>query len=58
MKEKFAQWKIDLKWVVLFPRVGDFNARDPRQNFLGSVSVTMTSDSMGPELPPGYVTKQ
>jgi hypothetical protein len=26
MRDKFAQWKIDMKWVILFPHVNDFNA--------------------------------
>jgi hypothetical protein len=57
MKEKFCLWKIDMKWVVLFPHVDDFNARDEGQNFLGSVSITVASDTTHPDLPPSYVTK-
>jgi hypothetical protein len=44
MIKKFAKWKIDLKWVVLFPHVDDFNARHSGQNFLGSVSRTIWLD--------------
>jgi hypothetical protein len=31
----------DLKWVILFLRVDDFNGREPGQNFLGCVSHTL-----------------
>jgi hypothetical protein len=57
MKEKFAQWGIDLKWVILFPHIDDFNARQPGQNFLGSVSKTVLIDRSGGSRR-GYVTKQ
>jgi hypothetical protein len=60
MMNKFAKWKIDPKWIVLFPHVDDFNARDPGQNFLGSVSRTVTTDSSCPDSSrrAGYATKQ
>jgi dihydroorotase len=56
MKEKFAQWRIELKWVILFQHVDDFNACHSGKNFLGSVSNTVAQEhSM--DSPKGYVMK-
>jgi hypothetical protein len=47
MKVKFGKWGIDLKWVVLFPHVDDFNGREAGHNFLGSVSRTVVVHDNG-----------
>ena len=56
MKDKFANWKIDLKWVILFPHVDDFNSRHSGQNFLGSVSRTVAKEGSSMDSSVGYVT--
>jgi hypothetical protein len=58
MKTKFKEWGINLKWVVLFPHINDFNGREPGQNFLGSVSRTVIDDSIIGGLPVECVTKR
>jgi hypothetical protein len=54
MKTRFKEWRVDFKWVTLFPHIDDFNARERGQNFLGSVSRTVDGDS--PSL--GLATKR
>ena len=44
MKAKFVRCGVQLKWVILFPHVNDFNGRDPGQNFLGFLSHTVVHD--------------
>jgi hypothetical protein len=56
MKDKFANWKIDLKWVKLLPHVDDFNSRHSGQNFLGSVSRTVAKEGSSMDSLVGYVT--
>ena len=60
MKKTFANWKIDLRWVILFPHVDDFNARDYGQNFLGAVSrtVRLRRNRDSPRGLIGYINKQ
>jgi hypothetical protein len=57
MKERFAEWKIDLRWVILFPHVDDFNARGYGQNFLGAISRTVQLHHKR-DTPHGFYTKQ
>jgi hypothetical protein len=57
MKEKFARWKIDLKWVILFPHVNNFNACQSGQNFLGLVSRTVGQEGSSMDSSGGYVIK-
>ena len=54
MKARFIEWRVELKWVTLFPHIDDFNARERGQNFLGSVSRMVDDDS--PSL--GLATKR
>jgi hypothetical protein len=45
MKTRFREWRVDLKWVTLFPHIDDFNARERGQKFLGSVSRMVDDNS-------------
>jgi hypothetical protein len=58
MKAKFLGWGINIKWVVLFPHVDDFNGRDAGQNFLGCVSRTVLDTSSDTSSRDGYMAMQ
>jgi hypothetical protein len=38
MKNKFAEWGVDLQLVILFLHIDDFHGHDPGHNWLGAVS--------------------